>query len=256
MREKQPFKHWERRIFLTEDFEIKRKVLIKYNGKSKYPVVPDGVKKIAADAFASAKIDGVSIPESVTEICDNAFIGAHIKEIVIPKTVEHIGYGAFALCEHLRSFTILNPNTTFGSKSAKFIFCACKRLCEVDLPKEMPRATGILSGASKIKSVKLLATETEIEPLAFEGCCSLKEVIIPEGVTKIGCGAFMDCTGLKKIVLPESVEEIGANAFENCQNLKTVVFPKNIKRIGSNAFDYCYSLGARTVGNIEKIQNR
>ena len=86
---------------MPEDFEIKRKVLIKYLGKSKNPVIPEGVKKIAPDAFANADIETVSIPETVTEICENAFIGSYLREVTIPKSVLHMGEGAFALCQDL-----------------------------------------------------------------------------------------------------------------------------------------------------------
>ena len=48
---------------MSADFEIKRKVLIKYNGKSKNPVIPDGIKKIGENAFETTEIDTVMIPE-------------------------------------------------------------------------------------------------------------------------------------------------------------------------------------------------
>lgn len=239
---------------MPEDFEIKRKVLIKYHGKSKNPVIPDGVKKIAPDAFAGAEIETVEIPETVKEICENAFIGSDLREVTVPKSVEHIGEGAFALCDRLKSFTLLNGKTTFGTNGIKFIFCANRRLSKVNLPDDMPRATGFLSGAGKLKSVEILPTETEIEPMAFYTCASLTDVIIPKGVTKIGDKAFMDCVSLKKIVIPEGVTEIGDKAFSGCVRLKTVVIPKSLKRIGSNTFEDCFKLGARTISKIEKIE--
>lgn len=239
---------------MPEEFEIKRNVLIKYNGNSKNPVIPYGVKKIASDAFSGAKIETVSIPETVKEICDNAFIGSRLREVTVPESVEHIGEGAFSLCDHLRSFTVLNGKMTVGTGPFGFIFCACRRLSEVNLPDDMPRATGIFGGASKVRSVKLLPTETEIRPLAFDGCYYLKEVIIPEGVTKIGYGAFMDCIALRKIVLPEGVTVIEPKAFYNCRNLRTVVIPKSLKRVGANSFEDCYKLGARTAAKIDKIE--
>ena len=239
---------------MLEEFEIKRKVLIKYNGDSKNPVIPYGVKKIASDAFYCAKIDTVSIPETVKEICDNAFIGSYLREVTIPKSVEHIGEGAFALCDYLHSFTVLNSKMTIGTGPVGTIFCACRRLSEVNLPDDMPRATGIYNGASKVKSVKLLPTETEIAPLAFCGCYYLKEVIIPEGVTKIDYGAFMDCIALRKVILPEGVTEIGIKAFYNCRSLRTVIIPKSVKTVGANSFADCYNLGERTKAKIDKIE--
>lgn len=241
---------------MPEDFIIERKILKKYIGKSKNPVIPDGVKKIAPDAFASADIKTVEIPETVRIIEENAFIGSKIETVIIPESVNHIGEGAFSLCEKLRSFTALNSKMTFGTKGIDSVFCVCKKLSEINLPDDMPRGTGIYSGACKVKKVELLPTETEIKRMAFYQCLSLEEIKIPEGVTKIGGGAFMDCVNLKKIVLPESVVEIGTGAFKNCFRLRTVVFPENIEKIGADTFMDCDSLGARTLSKLEKIYDR
>ncbi|MBQ7874078.1 MAG: leucine-rich repeat domain-containing protein [Oscillospiraceae bacterium] len=239
---------------MPEEFEIKRNVLIKYNGSSKTPVIPDGVRKIGESAFESAKIDTVIIPYSVKEIAKDAFIGSEIKEIAIPPTVEKIGVGAFSLCSKLRSLKISNGGTKIGEKGAGWIFCACKNLSELNLPADFPRGNGIYSGAGKIKSAELLSSETQIAPFAFDNCFSLREVTIPEGVKKIGYGAFTNCIALRKVVLPEGLCEIGDRAFQNCRNLRTVIIPKSAKRAGANAFLYCDSIGARTLRKFEGIE--
>ncbi len=237
---------------MPEDFEIKRKVLIKYNGKSKNPVIPQGVKKIGKNAFGWAEIDFVTIPETVTEIAEDAFSGSCIKEIEIPKSVTKIGQRAFSLCENLRKITILGKIEETKGK-IPHIFCICKRLEEINLPEDVPRATGIYSGAGKIKRVELLPTETEIKPLAFSGCWRLREVIIPEGVTKIGYGAFATCESLRKIVLPEGLTEIEGKAFYGCKNLRTVVVPKSLKHVGVSSFEDCWNLGVRTMAKLENL---
>ena len=43
---------------------------------------------------------------------------------------------------------------------------------------------------------------TTIGMEAFEGCVSLKYVVIPESVTEVGVRAFTRCTGLKKVFVP------------------------------------------------------
>ncbi len=237
---------------MSEDFVIERKILKKYIGKSKEPVIPYGVKKIARSAFENAKIHTVTIPETVTEIAEEAFLCSDIREIEIPKSVTKIGKGAFSVCEKLRKVTILGKIGE-GEGRIPWIFCVCPELKEVNLPDDMPRASGILSGAGKIKRVELLPTETEVMPLAFNGCWGLKEVTIPKGVTKIGFGAFGGCRSLRKIVLPEGVTEIAEKAFSGCSNLKTVVIPKSVKSIGIDSFEGCCNLGARTAAKINKI---
>ena len=231
---------------MPKDFEIKRKVLIKYNGKSKNPVIPEGVEKIGKSAFEVAEIDSVTIPETVKEIGEDAFRGSDIREIVIPETVTKIGEKAFFLCEDLRKIKIS------GNIEGEIprIFCVCKRLSEIEIPEDMPRASGILSG-SAIKKAELLPTETEIKDFAFIGCWKLREITIPEGVTKIGYGAFSTCESLRKIVLPEGLEEICDKAFYGCRNLRTVVVPKSLKYVGAGAFADCPNLGVRTISKLE-----
>ena len=123
---------------MPKDFEIKRKVLIKYNGKSKNPVIPEGVVKIGKSAFEVAEIDSVTIPKSVTEIEKCAFRGSDIREIEIPETVTKIGKEVFFLCEDLRKIKIS------GKIEGEIprIFCICKRLSEIEIPEDMPRASG------------------------------------------------------------------------------------------------------------------
>ncbi len=50
---------------------------------------------------------------------------------------------------------------------------------------------------------------------AFEGCTSLTDVTIAEGITGMGEWAFGNCTSLHTIDIPDSITEIGAYAFYN-----------------------------------------
>ena len=51
---------------------------------------------------------------------------------------------------------------------------------------------------------------------AFGGCSRLTSIEIPESVTNIGSKAFSECSSLKNIKIPESVTSIGVNAFSDC----------------------------------------
>ena len=62
----------------------------------------------------------------------------------------------------------------------------------------------------------LPASLTEIEPYAFAGDASLREVTLPEGVREIGEGAFQGCAGLGWITVPNSVTAIGQDALAGC----------------------------------------
>lgn len=63
----------------------------------------------------------------------------------------------------------------------------------------------------------------------FQGCTSLKSVILPQGLARIGGKAFMDCTSLESITIPASILFIGngthiedSSVFTNCPLLKNI----------------------------------
>ena len=58
----------------------------------------------------------------------------------------------------------------------------------------------------------------------FEGCTSLKNVVIPEGVTSIRGGTFNNCSSLESITIPDSVTGIGYGSFEGCEKLADIYY--------------------------------
>lgn len=85
---------------------------------------------------------------------------------------------------------------------------------------------------------------------AFDGCRSMKEVILPESIEKIGAGAFNDCTSLMKIKIPSSVNRIEWAAFSNCASLRDFEFPnRDDLWLGGGLFMGCKSLQQITLPN-------
>ena len=77
---------------------------------------------------------------------------------------------------------------------------------------------------------------TSVGNSAFNNCCSLTHITIPEGVTNIGESAFYDCSSLESIRIPESVTSIGEGAFKGCKGLQD---EKGFVIIRSVLYDYC-----------------
>lgn len=77
---------------------------------------------------------------------------------------------------------------------------------------------------------------------AFSYCTRLKSVVLPASVTEIGGWSFAYCTGLTSVTIPASVTKIGAGAFKGCTGLKSVMIENSVTEIGDRAFEGCPAL--------------
>jgi len=83
---------------------------------------------------------------------------------------------------------------------------------------------------------------TRIDGSAFEYCCSVKSICIPNGVTEIGDAAFFRCSSLADISIPDSLTCVGDAAFWGCSSLCNISLPDSVGKIGDSAFLGCSSL--------------
>ena len=184
--------------------------LIKYNGTSEKVVVPDGVKKIEANAFSwNPYVKEVILPYGVQKIGDNAFVHCYsLEKIEIPPTVAYIGAGAF------------DDTIWINNQIGNFV-CV----------------NGILIAyRGNDKSVTVPYGVTGIGSGAFMSNESLVCVNIPESVIYIDALAFSGCTNLICANISQSVEWIDEYAFSGCVNLSL-----NVKE-GSYAENYAQSM--------------
>lgn len=133
------------------------------------------------------------------------------------------------------------------------------------------------SYSSKLTSVSLPATVTELGEVPFEACGKLVAITVhpdnqvymsidgvlfdKNGTTLIACpgakegeyqvpttvrtlanSAFYGCSRLTSIILPESLTKIGTGAFRSCTLLKSVNIPEGITEISDKMFYGCGSL--------------
>ena len=97
---------------------------------------------------------------------------------------------------------------------------------------------------------------TSIGSSAFNGCRSLTNINIPEGVTSIVGSAFNGCRSLANINIPDSVTSIGNSAFNTCYSLTSVTIPDSVTSIENSAFYNCYSLTSVTIpDSVTSIEN-
>ncbi len=75
--------------------------------------LPEGLKKIGAEAFLGCPISEIHLPDSLEELKDYAFYGAKISNIELPESLEKIGRYSFGDTNHLLNITI-PENTTIS----------------------------------------------------------------------------------------------------------------------------------------------
>ena len=92
---------------------------------------------------------------------------------------------------------------------------------------------------------------TAIGSDAFDGCCGLTSVTIPNSVTNIGKHAFGGCSSLTSLTIPNSVTSIGEWAFQYCSGLTSISIPNSVTSIGNSAFYECSGLTSVHITDIE-----
>ncbi len=97
-----------------------------------------------------------------------------------------------------------------------------------------------------------LGARTVVGDYAFNGCCGLRCLTLPNSVTELGECAFQGCTALTAAVLPPSLLSIGDMAFLMCSALRDVVFAPC--DVGYAAFSTCAALRSVCLpGGVEAI---
>ncbi len=89
--------------------------------EKEYPI-PQGVRIIGTNAFATCGLTAVTIPDGVTVIEEGAFAMCDVTEIAIPDSVTRIEGYAFFYCSGLKTATIPASVTEIGE--AAFLGCS------------------------------------------------------------------------------------------------------------------------------------
>ena len=192
-------------------------------------IIPDEyeglpVTVIEANAFATKRINYLTIGDNVTSIGESAFRAcSSLYEVHIGAGVTEIGSNAFSDCTKLMTITVSGDNTAY------YVFEDVLYRSEDHALIHAPRR---LKG-----SVTIPDGVTCIPPEAFKGT-SISEIYIPDSVLEIGYGAFEGCGKLESVRLSESLQVIPSYAFNACTNLHGITIPASVREIGEYAFLY------------------
>ena len=251
-------------------------------GELKYELNEDG-ESYTVVGIGDVTDKDVVIPEKyndlpVVAIGECAFEDTDITSVVIPSGVTAIEEDAFYGCEKLTSVTLPDTLVSIG----EYAFCETG-IKDLTLPSSLKTIDASAFEASKLETIFIPDSVTEIEDYAFFGCESLREITVgennekyksvggdlytkdgavlvqyaiaktaeiltvPSGVTEIATGAAACCNALKKVVLPDSLTLIGLEAFYKCENIERVDIPANVEKLWLYAFNCCTKLCEITV---------
>ena len=263
-----------------------------FEGCSGLTDVTIAAKTINAKAFAECtNLKAVKMEEGVTTIQGMAFANTQISAVTIPSTLTTAGTtkegtiekGPFAgtiiatVHGQTEDSTEVQEGATILPETKKIpdnLFLGCTSIIDVQIPETVTEiGQKSFKDASSVKNVTFAVnTETgkvkgveKIGISAFDGCSSLRELVLPETVTEVLQGAFANegalvkadmsraaslkkwdkesfkgDTALAEVVLPTAggITAIPDGAFSGCTSLtgENLKIPKNIVTITANAF--------------------
>lgn len=180
----------------------------------KYLTIPEGVTEIGAYAFYNnSMLLTVSLPESLERIGEYAFYGA--------KTIEEV---------HIKSI---------------------EKWCKVDFAGEYanPLTVGNDLYVNDVYTTVLEIPDgiTDICARAFEGCDSIKEVVLGKDVKTVGAMAFYECKNVDTVTLNDGLTTISDYTFYACEELTEITIPAGVTVCG-DAFRGCTKLATVTIG--------
>ena len=235
--------------------------------------LPDSVSRIGNFAFQATQITSLTLPASLTALSDKMLFGCEwLQELLVspdnpsyqsvdgvvftkdmstlclypparfqqtyrvPDQVKNIGIYAF-YASGLQTVD-LNQVTRLGLASFYK-----SRLTSITIPDTVTEmGTSVFSSCGQLAYVTIGNGLTQIPTQGFQYCSSLTNITFGTGIREFGTNSFSYCSALERIQIPEGVTVIPNGCFGQSSSLKEVIFPSSLKEIRYQAFMGCPSL--------------
>ena len=242
------------------DFVIEDDIFVKYSGREKRVIIPDGIKTIGACAFwDNQSIEEVVLPDSLINLGGDVFYNCtNLKKITIPRQVERMGNDPFAGCLNL----VLKSKSKYYQMSKNVLFSKDKKRLihysssEKRKTYKIPNSVQIIGKhafflANHLEKIVIPSSVIKLENNPFSGCDRLniknksRSYHIIDSViynkyksSVVGCLNSIKTDRLE--LLP--IKNICRNSFWNCAGIKTIVLPSSLEQIGYNPFVGCSNI--------------
>ncbi len=209
--------------------------------------IPEGVETLGNSAFAGCtSLETVTLPSSLREAGEAVFMNTALKEVTIPGKLKTIKNQSFQNCTSLKKVVIEDGVESIASGAEYYTegaFRNCTSLETLEIRSDDLKTIGTdaFNGCKSLENVTLCEGLMNIGMRAFSNCTYLESIQIPEGVETLGNSAFAGCTGLKTVTLPSTLRETGEAVFMN-SGLEEVTIPGKLKTIKNQSFQNCTSL--------------
>ena len=175
-------------------------------------------------------IDGIDVLELDNELFSNNKV---VEEVILPETLTYIGYATFKGATSLRKVEVKGNIKVITSSC----FENCTSLKEVILPNSIKN---INANSFTNTALTSFVAPTSLETIGNEAFKNVKTLINLNlgNVKKLYRASFEGCDSLKEVVLPDSLIDLNEDfVFFNCKNLEKVTMPKKAVSVTHTLFN-------------------
>ena len=194
---------------------------------------------------ATNKLNGATKARVVrySSIGQSAFnYATNLTHLTISPSIRSIGSSSFSNCTNLKNIIFEDSGSLglFGLNVGSVSYFNGASNVTISINTRQFSGSGVLtySTASLLNANKArIEAYSSIGLNAFLNATKLVSVTIPFSVTEIGQTAFYNCSGLKSVIFYSSqLRTIGASAFNGTTNLTSIIIPPSVISIALGAF--------------------